>query len=497
MNRSLAFSATAAGITGATWSGCSGKAAASVVTSTARKGPHGTSAENRQRRRVGEPQGPEDALKSALLKRVWQRRRLDAAWRSVRANSLSSQSDEVRKGIAQFEEDSSGRIGSLQHKLSRGHFEFSPARGVAIPKPGKNDVRPIVIARVEDRIVQRALLDVLQDIEVLRSHFRNPYSFGGIKRGQDDELAAVPAAIAAVLQAIGAGARFAMCADISAFFTRIPKPRVIEIVGEAVADDEFTAFLQAAIHVELSNLAKLRQHADRFPTGEIGVAQGSSLSPFLGNIVLADFDRRMNAGDCRCIRYIDDFIILAPTAKAAAARLSIARDMLGNLGMQCAPGKTSPKPIPIDNRIEFLGIELHNGLIRPASGARARFLGKVRVAFDEGRKALTNYRNGQPLAKANALLGTLKRVDGIVQGWGKHYKFCNDVRCFENLDAELGVLIREYLGLYRDERNAAPEARRPAMLGIEMLGTIKRAPLTRPQISSRRSTRRAGAGLTL
>ena len=46
-NCSLAFCATAAGITGATWSGCSGKAAASVVTSTARKGPHGTSAENR------------------------------------------------------------------------------------------------------------------------------------------------------------------------------------------------------------------------------------------------------------------------------------------------------------------------------------------------------------------------------------------------------------------------------------------------------------------
>lgn len=444
---------------------------------------------------MGEQQGPEDALKSALLKQVWQRRRLDAAWRNVRANSLSSQSNDVKEEIARFEEDSSSKIGSLQQRLSRGRFEFSPARGVAIPKPGKKDVRPIVIARVEDRIVQRALLDVLQDIDALRPHFRNPYSFGGIRREQDDELAAVPAAIGAVLQAIGAGALFAMCADISAFFTRIPKPRVIEIVSKAVADDDFTVFFKAAINVELSNLAKLRQHADRFPTGEIGVAQGSSLSPFLGNIVLADFDQRMNAGDCRCIRYIDDFIILAPTAKAAAARLRLAREMLGTLGMQCAPGKTSPKPIPIDDRIEFLGIEMHNGLIRPASSARARFFGKVRGAFDEGRKALTNYRNGQPLAKANALLGTLKRVDGIVQGWGKHYRFCNDVRCFETLDAELAVLIREYLGLYKNERAAAPEARRPAMLGIELLGTIKRASLTWPQISSHKRTSQVGAGL--
>lgn len=407
----------------------------------------------------------------------------------MRKNSLSSQSNDVREEVARFEEDPSGRIGSLQYKLSRGRFEFSPARGVAIPKPGKTDVRPIVVASIEDRIVQRAILDVLQDIDALRPHFRNPHSFGGIKRGQDDELAAVPAAIAAVLKAIGAGARYAMCADISAFFTRIPKSKVIEIIGQAVADAAFTTFLEAAIRVELSNLEKVRQHADRFPTGEIGVAQGSSLSPFLGNVLLAEFDQRMNEGDCSCIRYIDDFIILAPTAQAAAARLRSAQKILKKLGMQCAPGKTSTAPIPLDSRIEFLGIELNNGLIRPASTARERFLGKIRAAFDEGRKALTSYRNGQPLAKANALLGTLKRIDGMIQGWGKHYRFCNDIRCFDRIDAELSALIREYLGLYRHERNATPDSRRSAMLGIELLGQIKLTPLKWPQTSLRRSNR--------
>jgi len=393
----------------------------------------------------------------------------------------------VRQEIDRFEEDASSKIGSLQHRLSHGRFEFSPARGVAIPKPGKRDIRPIVIARVEDRIVQRALLDVLQEIDGLRPHFRNPYSFGGIRRGQDDERAAVPAAISALLQAIGAGARFAMCADISAFFTRIPKSAVVEIVSQSVADDEFTTFFKSAINVELSNLAKLREHASRFPTGDIGVAQGSSLSPFLGNIVLADFDRRMNAGDCRCIRYIDDFIILAPSARAAAARLRLARTLLGRLGMECAPGKTSTAPISVMSRIEFLGIELYNGLIRPASDARTRFMGKVRATFDEGRRALKNYSNGQTLAKASALLGTLKRVDGTVQGWGKHYRFCNDLRCFENLDAEIGALIREYLGFYSDQRRATPEARRHAMLGIELLGDIKRTPLIWPQVAPART----------
>jgi hypothetical protein len=239
----------------------------------------------------------------------------------------------------------------------------------------------------------------------------------------------------------------------------------------------------------LKNLSNLREHASRFPTGEIGVAQGSSLSPFLGNIVLSEFDQEMNTGDCRCIRYIDDFIILAPTAKAASARLRKARKILATLGMECAPGKTSCTPIPVTDRIEFLGIELHNGLIRPALSARTRFLGKIRSAFDDSRKAITNYNNGQPLQKMNSLLGTFRRVDGVVQGWGKHYRFCNDIRCFENLDSEIGSLIRDYLGRYRDARNAVPEARRSAILGVELLGAINRTPLVWPPSPTGRVSR--------
>ena len=68
-------------------------------------------------------------------------------------------------------------------------------------------------------------------------------------------------------------------------------------------------------------MAGLREKFEAFPIGDIGVAQGNSLSPLLGNIILHSFDRAMNEGDCRCVRYIDDFIILAPTRKAALARM--------------------------------------------------------------------------------------------------------------------------------------------------------------------------------
>jgi len=75
----------------------------------------------------------------------------------------------------------------------------------------------------------------------------------------------------------------------------------------------------------------------------------------------------------------------------------------------------------------------------------------------------------------------------MIQGWGKHYRFCNDRRCFENLDNELGQLIRDYLGFYADERRKASSTRAPAMLGLEMLGSIQRTPFEWPKSRSRRA----------
>ncbi len=382
----------------------------------------------------------------------------------------------TRNEIALFEEDPPSRLRSIQKRLERNKFVFPPVRGIALKKPNKKDVRPIVLASVEARIVQRAILQVLQGVDDLRPYFHNPFSFGGIKREKGDDLSAVPAAINAVLQAIRDGGCFVACSDISSFFTRISKSTVSDIIASAVQDADFMNLFQQAIRVELSNLAQLRELAQKFPIEDIGVAQGNSLSPLLGNIILHEFDKLMNEGDCRCLRYIDDFIIVAPTKKAATAKLRKARGILDKLGMALAEGKTSKEPISTRDKFEFLGIEFNNGLIRPAPKTRDRFVASIKAACDESQEALHAYRSGEPLQKSLALLGTLKRIDGMIHGWGRHYFFCRDEQYFANLDNQIFDIIKTYLGFYQDQRANIDDGRRRAILGLASLGQLPRSP---------------------
>lgn len=420
---------------------------------------------------------------SPLLKQVRSRPNLERAWRKIEENGRFSKSETVSSEIESFREKASSKLQSLGDRLRRGTYRFPPARAVPIPKGDKRDrmnIRPIVIATVEARIVQRSLLGVLTGIPDLKPYFENPNSFGGIRKTEGQPLAAVPAAIQEVLTAIGGGAAYVSCADISGFFTRISKSAVTDIIAEVVGDPDFMALFSDAVKVELSNMADLRERAAKFPIHDIGVAQGNSLSPLLGNLILHRFDRIMNEGDCRCIRYIDDFIVLAPTRKAAAARMRLASRHLASLGMSLSAEKTHAEPQRVADGFEFLGIELRNGFIRPTAKARKRLIKSLEETLRESSVAFRARRHGSPLPKSQSLLATLRRVDGTVMGWGRHYGFCNDEAAFAQLDADITRMLRTYIGIYSDERASACDVGRRSLLGIEALADMPREPFVWP-----------------
>ncbi|MGC2465977.1 MAG: reverse transcriptase domain-containing protein [Candidatus Acidiferrum sp.] len=361
--------------------------------------------------------------------------------------------------------------------MSLNSFVFQPATGVPIRKPGKHSKRPLVVAPIESRIVQRAVHDVLLSIPEIKRYAENQYSFGGVKK--QFAKAGVPGAIEAVIGAIETGARFAIRSDISNFFTKIPKPIVTKMVADAARDSEFVELFKRAITVELENLADLAADADLFPLYEIGVAQGCSLSPLLGNLLLSGFDQRMNSRRCTCLRYVDDFLILAPNSIEAEKEFSAGVKLLKSLGLTVSGDKTFKGQV--SHGFEFLGIDINNGLVRPSKTSRKRLLNKVQRALQLSTIGFYQHAKSGQMAPQLSLIRTLTDVSGIVQGWGKQYYFTSDKNLLSQLDSALDSMLKQYLQTYAKLSKPIGQAQRRRLLGVPLLEQLASRPLKWPK----------------
>ncbi len=420
-------------------------------------------------------------MKSKIFRSITTQAALRTAWRKVYENGRASRSTITKEEVEEFSQDSDKKIRKLQRELRSDRFAFPPSIGKKIPKKNPGDFRPLVIAPIETRIVQRAVLDFLLSDPNLRCYAETPHSFGGVKKRENESLAAVPAAIHSALEAKANGCEFVRCADIASFFTRIRKSAVRKIVSKAIPDRDFLDLFEDCIKVELSNLAKLGSGAARFPREDLGVAQGSSLSPLMGNILLHEFDQRMNEGGCRCIRYIDDILILGPTAKDVSHRFRLAKSLLAELEMEFSEEKSSFGIQTFTKGFVFLGIQIINGLVRPDSQSVGRFKEKVNRIVAE--TALQMQGPEDKFRPESALVPTIQRVTGTVYGWGKHYRFCNDTLVLDHLDEYVDKELRKLLGAYASARAKGTIPAR-TLLGVSLLSSLPREPFEWPKALS-------------
>lgn len=418
-------------------------------------------------------------MSDSLYKKVRSSRSLHNAWRTVHGNGITSKSDKTRKQVKEFDQESDKYLRRIGNQLYKKTFEFLPSEGVLIEKPGKSSKRPIVKSPIENRIVQRSILDALQSHPPLAPYFTVKTSFGGIKdRGVSD-------ALRAAYQAIQSGARYYLRSDIEAFFTKIPKPTILSIIGDTTTDTEFLELLKGAITTELSNLEQLGAGIHAFPIYDIGVAQGSCLSPLLGNILLNEFDIEMNQGDITCIRYIDDFIILAPTVKAINAVFKKANRHLNKHGLTAYDPKEDHDKAEMGkttSMFSFLGCEIKPGLIRPNRKSQKRLLDNIDELF---KNSVTLMGNPNELVKKHrTVTETLNDVSNIMRGWGNQYSFCNDPALMRGIDAKVDKKIAAYLSHYAAAKTRFDKAseldNRRRLLGVHLLADSKKDPIIKP-----------------
>lgn len=388
---------------------------------------------------VSTGRGPVDPTR--LYELVRKRARLHRAWAEVHRNAITSKSLPTKREACDFERHVLTHLDRIARQLQQRRFKFAPQKGALIPK-SSGSLRPLVVAPIESRVVQRSILDTLQDIPSLRSTLCAGYNFGGVP-GRDF---GVPGAILKAQSELKERPYF-IRTDIQSFFENVDKPAAIARVLSFADDRDFAALFTSAVETEIADANRYGSNIHLFPLHDEGVAQGSCLSPLLCNILLSDFDIQMNGRGIVTIRYIDDILILGASPRAVRGAFQSAQRMLAPLGLECydpdVPGhRGKAEQGSVTNGLNFLGCELNGVSVRPNRRNRLELLSRVRRIFNNSLDLIDEVSKG---SKSDASYAeTLVLVGDVIQGWANTFAFCTDDRIMGGLDADVNRALADY-----------------------------------------------------
>jgi group II intron reverse transcriptase/maturase len=231
-----------------------------------------------------------------------------------------------------YEQSLKSNLEDLHARIHRGAYRPLPSRRVYIPKPDGRQ-RPLAVAALEDKIVQRATVAVLNAI--YEEDFLG-FSYGFRPgRGAHDAMDALVVGIAS------RRVNFIMDADIRSFFDTVSQDWLIRFVEHRIGDQRIIRLIRKWLKAGVLEDGVVN-------VSEMGTAQGAVISPLLANIYLhyvldlwAERLRRHEAtGDMIIVRYADDFIVGFEYEHDARRFLDAMRQRLGEFALSLHPEKT-------------------------------------------------------------------------------------------------------------------------------------------------------------
>jgi len=231
-----------------------------------------------------------------------------------------------------YEADLECNLEDLHHRVQRGAYRALPSRRVYIPKPDGRQ-RPLAVAALEDKIVQRAVVALLNAI--YEEDFLG-FSYGFRPgRGAHDAMDALCVGIHSKKVS------FILDADIRSFFDEISQEWLIRFLEHRVGDRRIIRLIQKWLKAGILEDGVVSV-SDR------GTGQGSVISPLLANIYLhytldlwaARWRQHTATGDVIIVRYADDFIVGFQHESDARLFRDEMRERLGKFALSLHPEKT-------------------------------------------------------------------------------------------------------------------------------------------------------------
>ncbi len=350
----------------------------------------------------------EDALTRKVMEAVVEPSNLNRAYRKVKANRGSPGVDGM--SVGELGDWCRANKHELVALLLAGRYRPQPIRGVEIPKPG-GGTRQLGIPTVVDRLVQQALLQVLEPI--LEPHF-SERSYG-FRPGRSAHQA-----LRQGQAYVAEGRAVVVDIDLEKFFDRVNHDVLMARLARHVADVRVLRvvrrFLEAGL---LSNGLEQWRHE--------GTPQGGPLSPLLANLLLTDLDRELERREHAFCRYADDCNIYVQSMRAGERVMaSVTRFLEARLKLKVNRAKSAVAPV---GERKFLGYRItEEGRLHVAPASLVR----LRAAL----KAISSRSRGVSLERM------IEQINARAAGWVRYFALAQRADAFKGLDRWLRRRLR-------------------------------------------------------
>jgi len=373
----------------------------------------------------------------ALIDKVYRELNLYTAARRVTGKKGSAGVD--RQSTEDFDEHLLAEVKQLCEQLRNDTYRPQAVRRVQIPKLGSKETRPLGIPTVRDRVVQTALVHV---IEPILDHTFHDRSFG-FRHGRSCHDA-----LYVVEKLLESGHVYVVDADLKGYFDTIPKDRLLALVGELISDRRVLALIESFL-----NQSVMEELTEWTP--EAGVPQGAVLSPVLANLYLNELDHQMAEKGYEMVRYADDFVILCRSQEQAESALEEVKRFIDEAGLTLHPDKTHI----VDSRsksFDFLGYSFRGKFRFPRAKSHEKFVAKLQT--------LTPRKSGQ------SMRATIAQINRVTRGWFTYFRHCT-WNIFSDYDGMIRRrLRRQLLKRHRLNRKRLSRTRRWPNAYFEELG---------------------------